>query len=204
MDGIAPAAQVFQGSVEIGSLHQNTGHFVPVFFKSGGKGFQFHSSGRLLEFYKLNIQIAEVTVEYSPGMGVNGSGHQHDMGLSSGVQRHGTGFRCGGMAVVERGVGYRETGYLCNGRLKLKQYLENPLRHFRLVGGVGCNELRASHQMRNNRRDGMVVLTAAGEQQFCLVHIGHSSHFREHIGFGHGVGHVQSFGKSDRLRNIGE
>ncbi len=73
------------------------------------------------------------------------------------------GFGGRGGAVIHRGIGHIHAGQQGHLGLELEQILQRALRHFRLVGRVGGEELAALDQVIDRGRD--MVPIGAGAQE---------------------------------------
>jgi len=78
---------------------------------------------------------------------------------------HEDGFGDGRTALVEGGVGDVQAGELADEGLELEDDLERPLADLGLVGRIGADELAPRAQVVDDRRDEVLVGSAAEEGQ---------------------------------------
>ena len=114
----------------------------------------------------------------APVARVQGTRHQHTLGLhlAVGAHRHQHRLGQGRASVVEGGVGDVHAGQRRHHRLEFVEQLQGPLTGLRLVGGVGAVELAAGGDLPHRRGDVVLVGPGADEAQGLAIGAGARLH----------------------------
>ena len=102
------------------------------------------------------LRIYRLTDEYSILFLSSGNSHHHRL--------------CGSCrTIVHRRIGDIHACQLCHHRLVFEDIVQCTLRNLRLIGGVACQELRATEQVGDGGRGVMVIDTSASKASELLV-----------------------------------
>ena len=109
----------------------------------------------------------------------------------------------GGGPVIHRGVGHVHAGELTDHGLILEDGLQQTLAHFRLIGGVGREELLLGRDIFDDGGDVVVIGPCAPENGGVgAVFGGHGGHRPACLQLAHAVGDVQGLPQEHLLRHI--
>ena len=116
---------------------------------------------------------------------------------------HGRRLGGGSGPIVHRGVGHVHAGELTDHGLILEDGLQQALAHFRLIGGVGRQELLLGGDIFDDGGDEVVIGPCAPENGGVgAVFGGHGGHRPACLQLAHAVGDVQGLPQEHLLRHI--
>jgi hypothetical protein len=195
--GLGEARQVLDAAQEVRVLDD---HRRGV---GGDLGQGRRAVGRQRQRVDLHGDAARVRVEHLAVARVQRPAHQQPR-AARGAHREQAGLGGCRRTVVERGVGDVEPGQLADQRLELEDRLQRALAHLGLVRRVGSQELAATGERVDHRRDEVVVRAGAEKAGPALgrgVLLRQPAQPLQQRLLAHGTGQTQGSGLAQPLRN---
>ncbi len=146
----------------------------------------------------------EIGVDDLPVTGVYQVGYGDLIGIPVLAQRDQSAFRQSRAAVVMGGRGNIHAQKIRDHGLEFVNTLKGSLADFRLVGGVGCGKFRTGHQVGNDGRNMMIVITGPDKTGVAFAgDVFRSKLFHVVVEFplAHGLRQVQAVFDFDGIRN---
>ena len=198
VDGLAQGLGVLKQAEEVGLLDVEGGNAVVQQLPQG-----IHIGPAVLHRHHPQLVAGAVAIgaDGVDGVGVGRAGNEGHPALA--LPAHGRRLGGGSGPIVYRGVGHVHAGELTDHGLILEDGLQQALAHFRLIGGVGREELLLGGDIFDDGGDVVVIGPCAAENGgIGAVFGGHGGHRPACLQLAHAIGDVQGFPQEHLLRHI--